>query len=93
MTELTIDPTYQDYLRPEMTTAVDIVIEPKTVLAVQARAVKREGGRDVIYVRGGDGPILREVKIGWRSGPWAEVLSGVDVGEEVYLEVPSGGGG
>ena len=91
VTELTIDPTYQDYLRPEMTTAVDIVIAPKTVLAVQARAVKREGGRDVVYVQGVDGPILREVKIGWRSGPWAEVLSGVDMGEEVYLEVPSGG--
>ena len=93
VTELAIDPTYREHLRPEMTAAVDILIEPKTVLAVQARAVKREGGRDVVYVRGVDGPILREVRIGWRSGSWAEVISGVDAGEEVYLEVPGGGGG
>ena len=91
VTEIAIGTPYEDYLRPEMTAAVDILIEPKTVLAVRAIAIKREGGRDVVYVRGGDGPILREVRIGWRSGPWAEVISGLDEGEEVYLETPFGG--
>ncbi len=91
VTEIAIGTPYEDYLRPEMTAAVDILIEPKTVLAVRALAIKREGGRDVVYVRGGDGPILREVRIGWRSGPWAEVISGLDEGEEVYLETPFGG--
>ena len=57
-------------------------------MAVRAVAIKREGGHDVVYVQTPDGPMLREVRIGWRSGPWAEIVSGLDEGEVVYLEIP-----
>ncbi len=86
--EIAIETSYEGYLRPEMTASVDILIEPRTALAVRAVAIKREGGRDVVYVHSPDGPVLREVRIGWRSGPWAEIVSGLDEGEVVYLEIP-----
>jgi len=75
-----------------MTVSVELLIEPRTALAVRALAIKREGGRDVVYVKGPDGPALRQVRIGWKSGPWAEVISGLDEGEQVFLEVPISGG-
>ena len=90
--EIAIDPPYEGYLRPEMTVSVELLIEPRTALAVRALAIKREGGRDVVYVKGPDGPALRQVRIGWKSGPWAEVISGLDEGEQVFLEVPISGG-
>ena len=90
--EVPIDTSYEGYLRPEMTVSVEILIEPRTALAVRALAIKREGGRDVVYVRGPNGSELRQVRIGWKSGPWAEVISGLDEGEQVFLEVPVLGG-
>ena len=35
-----------------------------------------------------NGAELREVRIGWKSGAWAEVIAGLAEGEEVYLEIP-----
>jgi len=84
-----IDTPYEGYLRPEMTAAVDIMLESRIVLAIPTKAVKRESGRNVVYVRGEDGPETRQVKVGWKSGPWVEVVSGLAEGEEVFLELPS----
>jgi len=85
---LEIKSPYEGYLRPEMTTTVDILLEPRSVLAIPSRAVKRESGRNVVYVPGENGPELREIKIGWKSGPWTEVVSGLAEGQEVLLEAP-----
>lgn len=79
---------YEGFLRPEMTTNVDILLEPRSVLAVSSKAVKRESGRNVVYVPGENGPELREIKTGWKSGPWTEVVSGLAEGQEVLLETP-----
>lgn len=83
-----INSEYEGFLRPEMTTNVDILLEPRSVLAVPSKAVKRESGRNVVFVPGENGPEIREVKIGWKSGPWAEVVSGLSEGQEVLLDAP-----
>jgi multidrug efflux pump subunit AcrA (membrane-fusion protein) len=83
-----IDSPYEGDLRPEMTAAVDIMLESRVVLAIPTKAVKRESGRNVVYVRGEDGPQTREVKVGWKSGPWVELVSGLAEGEEVFIEMP-----
>lgn len=79
---------YEGFLRPEMTTTVDILLEPRNVLAIPSKAVKRDSGRNVVYIPGENGPEIREVKIGWKSGPWAEVVSGLTEGQEVLLDAP-----
>ena len=79
---------YEGFLRPEMTTTVEILLEPRSVLAIPSKAVKRDSGRNVVYVPGENGPEIREVKIGWKSGSWAEVVSGLAEGQEVLLDVP-----
>jgi multidrug efflux pump subunit AcrA (membrane-fusion protein) len=83
-----IDTPYEGDLRPEMTAAVDIMLESRIVLAIPTKAVKRESGRNVVYVRGEDGLETRQVKVGWKSGAWVEVVSGLAEGEEVFLEMP-----
>jgi hypothetical protein len=30
----------------------------------------------------------REVKLGWKDGPWAEVAGGLEEGQEVFLDMP-----
>jgi len=84
-----INSEYEGFLRPEMTTNVNILLEPSNVLAVPSKAVKRESGRNVVYVPGENGPEIREIKIGWKSGPWAEVVSGLSEGQEVLLDAPN----
>ncbi|HLF93745.1 MAG TPA: efflux RND transporter periplasmic adaptor subunit, partial [Planctomycetota bacterium] len=76
---------YEGRLRPEMTATVSIHLETRTVLALPSRAVKRERGRNVVHVRGG----VREIKVGWKDGPWVEVAAGLEEGEEVLLEAPA----
>ena len=79
---------YEGFLRPEMTTTVDILLEPRSVLAIPHKAVKRDSGRNVVYVPSENGPELREIKIGWKSGPWTELVSGLKEGQEVLLDAP-----
>ncbi len=79
---------YEGRLRPEMTAAVTIHLESRTALAVPARAVRREQGRNVVYV-GGE---ARPVRLGWKDGPWVEIASGLSEGDEVLLEPPERGG-
>lgn len=86
-------------LRPEMTASVTIFLDAKPgVLAIPAKAVKRERGKNVVYVRQ-DGPdgtpgrwAPREVKVGWKDGTWIEVVSGLREGETI-LQVPPADGG
>ena len=41
-----------------------------------------------MYVLEGGRPEPREIKVGWRDGPWIEVVSGLDEGETVLVEPP-----
>lgn len=79
---------YEGSLRPEMTANVRIFLEERSVLAIPARAVRREAGRSVVYVRGDDGIQSRPVRLGWRDGPWVEVVAGLREGERILRDPP-----
>jgi multidrug efflux pump subunit AcrA (membrane-fusion protein) len=78
-------------LRPEMTASVTVLLEQKTgVLAIPAKAVKREQGKNVVYLAGdGRPPQMHEITVGWKDGQWIEVLSGLEEGQTVFLETPA----
>ncbi|NOZ84891.1 MAG: efflux RND transporter periplasmic adaptor subunit [Deltaproteobacteria bacterium] len=80
---------YDGLLRPEMTASVTILLRKrKQVLAVPAKAVKRERGRNIVYLPAKDGPEIRRVNIGWKDGQWIEITAGLKEGENVLLEKP-----
>ena len=88
---VSITTAYEGLLRPEMTANVTIYLEAREgVLAVPARAVKRERGRSILYVLADGRPEPRPVKLGWRDGQWVEVVSGVREGQTVLLKSPGG---
>jgi len=76
-------------LRPEMTASVRITLEPRSVLAIPARAIRRNAGQNVVTVRTDDGDVTRPVRIGWRDGPWIEIVNGLQAGERVVLDPPA----
>lgn len=81
---------YAGLLRPEMTASVTIFLDArKDVLAVPAKAVKRERGKTVVYVDEGQGPRPQEVKVGWKEGQWIEIVAGLEEQQTVLLEFPS----
>jgi macrolide-specific efflux system membrane fusion protein len=80
-----IDGDYGGLLRPEMTANVRIQLEARTVLAVPARAIRRENGRSVVYVLNGDQAAARAIRTGWRDGPWVEVVEGLGAGDGVLV--------
>jgi macrolide-specific efflux system membrane fusion protein len=77
-------------LRPEMTAAVRIQLEKRVVLAVPARAIRREGGRNVVTVLVGDRRETRVVRVGWRDGAWIEIVDGLTAGTRVLVNGKSG---
>jgi macrolide-specific efflux system membrane fusion protein len=79
-------------LKPDMTANVTITLKKKTgVLAVPGAAVKREGGRKYVSLQGKDGKITRrEVKTGWKEGPYIEITSGLKEGEVVLTSEGNG---
>jgi macrolide-specific efflux system membrane fusion protein len=76
-------------LRPEMTASVRITMQPRSALAIPARAIRRDGGQNVVVVRDGDGDTLRPVRIGWRDGSWVEIVDGLRAGERIVLAPPA----
>jgi macrolide-specific efflux system membrane fusion protein len=72
---------YHDLLRPEMTASVTILMEGRRgALAVPTQAVKRERGKNIVYVAGTGQPKPQEVKIGWKDNQWIEIVSGLEEG-------------
>ncbi len=79
-----------EVLRPEMTASVTVLLEAKTgVLAIPAKAVKRERGKNVVYVVQEGQSTPREVKVGWKDGTWIEVVSGLQEGETILQVAPT----
>ena len=84
-----IQTPYHGRLRPEMTASVTIFLDQRQdVLAVPSKAVQREQGRTIVYVLDDNQAKPREIKVGWRDGPWIEVVSGLEEGETVLVEPP-----
>ena len=79
---------YEGRLRPEMTTSVSIQLESRHVLAIPSSAVRREGGKHFVQVLSNGRPELREVRLGWKDGPWTEVASGLVEGQQILLDRP-----
>ena len=77
-------------LRPEMTATVNISLQKKeNVLTVPNGAIRREGGKKVVFVMQNNQPVKREVKTGWKDSSYTEVLSGLNEGERVVVgEIP-----
>ena len=88
-TVIDITSPYDGLLRPDMTTSVTILLEARQgVLAVPAEAVKRERGKTLVYVPANGRAEPREVKTGWKDGPWIEIAGGLKEGETVLLTAP-----
>jgi macrolide-specific efflux system membrane fusion protein len=78
-------------LRPEMTATVNISLQKKeNVLTVPNGAIRREGGKKVVFVMQNNQPVKREVKTGWKDSAYTEVLSGLQEGERVIIGEISG---
>jgi len=89
VTAVDIEGDYAGLLRPEMTANVRIDLDSRDVLAVPARAVRREGNTSVVHVLEDGTTEPRTVRIGWREGTWAEVVEGLAAGERILLDPPS----
>jgi len=80
---------YEGLLRPEMTASVTISLEARdNVLAIPGKALRRAQGKNVVHVFSNGQTEPREVKVGWKDGPWVEVVSGLEEGQTVLLETP-----
>jgi len=87
--EVEITDPYKGLLRPDMTVSVTISLgKREQVLAVPAKAVKRERGKNIVYVQSETSPESRRVKIGWKDGQWIEITAGLKEGQTVLLEKP-----
>lgn len=77
-------------LRPGMTVNMSIPIAAASdAISVPISAVfKGEGKKKVIYVRNGEITEQREVKIGVTNTDFAQIIKGVEEGEEVLLVEP-----
>jgi multidrug efflux pump subunit AcrA (membrane-fusion protein) len=85
---------YSGFLRPEMTASVTLYQEQRPgVLAIPSKAVKRWGGKTVVYMPTAGGAEAREVKVGWKDGSYLEIVSGLREGETVLLEAPDSANG
>lgn len=75
-------------LRPEMTTSVTIYLERKeNVLTVPNNAIKREQGKTVVTVIDKSGKMnKRNVKTGYSTNGYVEILEGVKEGEKVVIQ-------
>ena len=73
-----------------MTASVTVFLDAKTdVLAVPIKAVKRQRGKNVVYVVKNGQPQSREVKVGWKDGRWIEIVAGLQEGETIFAEAPA----
>jgi len=81
---------YKGLLRPEMTASVTIFLDLRSnVLAVPAKAIKRDRGKNIVYILSNGEPRPCEIKVGWKDGQWIEIIGGLKEEQTVLLESPS----
>jgi HlyD family secretion protein len=77
-------------LRPNLSVNLEIVWEERdSVLRVANGPVFDRGREHQVYVLTMEGPELREVRSGLKSGEYVEILGGLSEGEKVVLSVVS----
>lgn len=91
LTEIDIDDLpLEAGLKPGMTGEVRIMIETiRDATLVPVQAVTEQRGRQVAYVMRGGRVEPRIVTIGESNEQWVQILSGLEVGEEVALDARS----
>jgi HlyD family secretion protein len=62
---------------------------PRARLFVPQRAVRKDGGRDVVFVVSDGEAERRAVTLGAEAGEEIEVVAGLSVGEQVVVEGPA----
>lgn len=84
-----INPEQAAYLRPEMTTQVQIIVAVKDdVLDIPNNALKWVDGRQVVFVQEPDGKIRQVTpKLGLAGVTHTEVLEGLAAGDKVATQV------
>jgi len=87
-TQVTIDGSHE-ILKPGMSAKVEILAEHlRDVLIVPVQVVANRSGRKVCYVATGGDPEEREVVTGAFNDTFVEIVSGLEVGEEILLSPP-----
>jgi HlyD family secretion protein len=77
---------YRHLLKPEMTATVSIVTgQRENVLTVPAEAVRRKGGRGLVYLQENGKVEALPVQLGWSEGGRVEVKSGLKEGQVVIV--------
>ncbi len=86
---LIINPSPQ--LRPGMTVNITVPIDrADDVVSVPIAAVfKGEGNSKIVYVRNGETPEKRSVKVGLTNVDYVQILTGLTEGEEILLVEPA----
>lgn len=84
-----INPEQATYLRPEMTTQVQIIVAVKdAVLDIPNNALKWVDGRQVVFVQDSNGKIRQVTpKLGLAGVTHTEVLEGLAAGDKVATQV------
>jgi len=84
-----INPEQASYLRPEMTTQVQIIVAVKDdVLDIPNNALKWVDGRQVVFVQDPDGKIRQVTpKLGLAGVTHTEVLEGLAAGDKVATQL------
>jgi RND family efflux transporter MFP subunit len=87
-THVVIDGSHE-FIKPGMSAKVEILVEElhdATIVPVQV--VANRDGKKICYVYSSDGPKPRVVETGAFNDVFVQILSGLEVGEEVLLSPP-----
>ena len=88
-TDVKLDEVPEDFMLGMSATPRIIIAYVKDVLHVPLQAVKTDRGRSFCWVKMPDGPQLRRLETGQQTDMSVEIVSGVRLGEEVYLAPPN----
>ncbi len=87
-TQVTIEGSH-DIIKPGMSAKVEILVDHLyDVTIVPVQVVANRGGRKVCYIETGGTPEEREVQTGVFNDIFVQIVSGVDIGENVLLSPP-----
>ncbi len=86
---VSLEPAQAEFLRPEMTTQCQIVVEEKKdVLVIPNNALKWVGADQVVFVQEPDGRVTRVTpELGLSGLATSEVLSGLAAGQRVATQI------